>query len=245
MGADRLRYLRRLISAFSPVSRRSAKNGCVRSGGGGTMASMLALASRDVLSGLATSVAPLPRLPLPDNDPAARLAILAGLPTDESQAAIIRQGLKKLSDAGYSVTSVMLASSAGTLSADERELVGRWIDRSIAFRRLCGGAPKQRHSAHPSSPVPTWRARDRSRQIPGPVSPMLSVASARNGSRIGATSATPSPAPLLMLPKLMESVRKLASRAGIKEPPVTWAKLVVNRAPVAGGTERAGKHARI
>ena len=98
------------------------------------MASMLALASREIFSGLATSVAPLPRtLPLPDNDPAARLAILAGLPTDESQAAIIRQGLKKLSDAGYSVTSVMLASSAGTLSADERELVGRWIDTLDRF----------------------------------------------------------------------------------------------------------------
>jgi serine protease Do len=130
-----LEYLRRLIERVVSQYRVDPRRVVVYGqGGGGTMASMLALASRDIFSGLATSVAPLPRaLPLPDNDPAARLAILAGLPTDESQAAIIRQGLKKLSDAGYSVTSVMLASSAGTLSADERELVGRWIDTLDRF----------------------------------------------------------------------------------------------------------------
>ena len=66
--------------------------------------------------------APLPRTAkVPDNDPAARLAIFAGLAADDNEAALVRSGLKKLTDAGYPVTAVTLENSKGSLSADERE----------------------------------------------------------------------------------------------------------------------------
>jgi serine protease Do len=130
-----LDYLRRLIERVVSQYRIDPRRVVVYGqGGGGAMASVLALSSRDIFSGVATTAAPLPRtVTVPDNDPAARLAVLAGLPADESQAAIIRQGLKKLSDAGYPVTAVTLANSAGGLTADERELLARWIDTLDRF----------------------------------------------------------------------------------------------------------------
>jgi serine protease Do len=130
-----LEYLRRLIERVVGQYRVDPRRVVVYGqGGGGAMASVLALSSRDIFSGTATIAAPLPRaVQVPDNDPAARLAVWAGLPADENQAAIIRQGLKKLSDAGYPVTAVTLASSAGGLTADERELLARWIDTLDRF----------------------------------------------------------------------------------------------------------------
>jgi hypothetical protein len=70
---------------------------------------------------------------VPDNDPSARLAVWAGLPADDSQAAIIRQGLKKISDAGYPITVVTMKEAAASPTADEREQLARWIDSLDRF----------------------------------------------------------------------------------------------------------------
>jgi poly(3-hydroxybutyrate) depolymerase len=130
-----IEYLRRLIervvSQYRVDPRRVVAYG---KGGGGAMATALALASRDIFSGIAITDSPLPRtLKVPDNEPAARMAIYAGLPIDEGQAALIRNGLKKLYEAGYSVTAVTLANSATSLSTEEREQLARWIDSLDRF----------------------------------------------------------------------------------------------------------------
>jgi S1-C subfamily serine protease len=130
-----LEYLRRLIERVVGQYRVDPRRVVIfGKAGGGVLASMLALASRDIVTGVATTDAPLPRtFVIPDNDPAARLAIYAGLPTDESQVVIVRAGLKKLADAGYAVTAVSLANSAASLSTDDREQVARWIDTLDRF----------------------------------------------------------------------------------------------------------------
>jgi serine protease Do len=102
--------------------------------GGGAMAYLLALVSRDLFTGVATSAAALPRTVDPPNaQPTARLAVFAGLPTDPSRLAQVQLGLKKLIDAGYPVTAVTIASPGGNLTADEREQLSRWIDALDRF----------------------------------------------------------------------------------------------------------------
>jgi serine protease Do len=130
-----IEYLRRLIERVVGQYRVDPFRVVVYGqGGGGAMAATLALASRDIVSGLAMNDAPLPRTaPVPDNDPSARLAVWAGLPADDSQAAIIRQGLKKISDAGYPITVVTMKEAAASPTADEREQLARWIDSLDRF----------------------------------------------------------------------------------------------------------------
>ena len=82
-----------------------------------------------MFTGVATTGAPLPRtVKVPPNDPATRLAIYAGLPTDGGRLAQVRQGLQKLADAGYPVTAVTIASPEAHLSDNDREELARWID---------------------------------------------------------------------------------------------------------------------
>src|SRR5688572_17644778 len=65
---------------------------------------------------------------------------------------------------------------------------------------------------------------------------MLSDASAWNELSMGdGPPPTLNPAPLLMSLKLIDKVREFETICGWSEPPVTVAKDVVNRAPVAGG----------
>ena len=118
-----IEYLRRLIERVVSQYRIDPRRVVVYGkGGGGAMAAALALASRDIFSGVAITDATLLRtLQVPDNDPSARLAIYAGLPADESQAALIRSGLKKLSEAGYPVTAVTLSNSADFRQRVHRE----------------------------------------------------------------------------------------------------------------------------
>jgi len=102
--------------------------------GGGAMAYLLALVSRDVFTGVATSGAALPRtMRVPPNDPATRLAVYAGLPSDDARLAQIRQGLKKLSDAGYPVTTTAVTDARGQLSSDDEQHLARWIDTLDRF----------------------------------------------------------------------------------------------------------------
>jgi serine protease Do len=130
-----IEYLRRLIERVVAQYRVDPRRVVVYgNAGGGAMAAALGLASRDIFSGIAITDATLPRtLQVPENDPSARLAIYAGLPADESQAALIRNGLKKLSEAGYPVTAVTLSNSTDGLSGEEREQLARWIDTLDRF----------------------------------------------------------------------------------------------------------------
>jgi serine protease Do len=138
-GPDRwerieLEYLRRLLERvlgqYTTDSRRVVIYG---QEGGGAMAYLLALSSRDLVRGVATSATPLPRqLRVPENEPSVRFAVLAGLPSGGSDAQIA-QGLRKLADAGYPVTTVAIANPTGNLSAEEREQLARWIDTLDRF----------------------------------------------------------------------------------------------------------------
>jgi len=130
-----LEYLRRLservLAEYHVDRRRVVVYG---EQGGGAMAYLLALVSRDLFSGVATSSAALPRtVDPPKAEPTSRLAVFAGLPADESRLAQIQLGLKKLSDAGYPVTATTIADRNGQLSSDERQQLARWIDALDRF----------------------------------------------------------------------------------------------------------------
>jgi serine protease Do len=130
-----LEYLRRLcehvVRQYHPDPHRIAVYG---QGGGGQMAWLLGLSSRDLMRGVATTAAPLPRqVRVPENEPAARLAFFAGISGDEGTAAQIAQGLEKLADAGYPVTTIANIDRMGSLSDDERQELARWIDTLDRF----------------------------------------------------------------------------------------------------------------
>lgn len=130
-----LEYLRRLtervVRQYKPDPRRVVVYG---QGGGGAMAWLLALSSRDIFRGVATTAAPLPRqIRVPENEPAQRLAVFAGLSGDEGAATQIAQGLTKLADAGYPVTTITNLDRAGRLSDEEHEQLARWIDTLDRF----------------------------------------------------------------------------------------------------------------
>jgi poly(3-hydroxybutyrate) depolymerase len=102
--------------------------------GGGAMAYLLALVSRDLFTGVASSAAALPRtVDPPSAQPTTRLAVFAGLPVDPSRLAQVQLGIKKLREAGYPVTAATVGNSDGTLSAADREQLARWIDSLDRF----------------------------------------------------------------------------------------------------------------
>jgi serine protease Do len=130
-----LEYLRRLservLADYRVDPRRVVVFG---QNGGGAMAYLLGLVSRDLFSGIATSDAALPRtVDPPAAQPTSRLAVFAGLPSDGSRLAQSQVGLKKLSDSGYPVTAVTIADREGELSPSEREQLARWIDSLDRF----------------------------------------------------------------------------------------------------------------
>lgn len=130
-----LEYLRRLVERVLAQYRIDRRRVVVYGEeGGGSMAYLLALASRDVFTGVATAAAALPRtVKVPPNQPTTRLKVYAALAADDGRMAQIQFGLKKLADAGYPVTTVTIANSTGELSRkDEQELV-HWIDSLDAF----------------------------------------------------------------------------------------------------------------
>jgi poly(3-hydroxybutyrate) depolymerase len=130
-----LEYLRRLmervIRQYKPDPHRVVVYG---QGGGGAMSWLLALSSRDIVRGVATTAAPLPRqVRVPENEPAQRVAVFSGLSGDETTNAQVAQGLEKLVDAGYPVTTITNSDRSGVLSAKEREELARWIDTLDRF----------------------------------------------------------------------------------------------------------------
>jgi poly(3-hydroxybutyrate) depolymerase len=102
-------------------------------GGGGSMAWLSSAAGRELFTGVATSAAPLPRqIKVTPNEPTRRLSIFAGIPAAKDVAAQIGQGLEKLSEAGYPVTTTSVEAS-GTLTDAQREELSRWIDSLDRF----------------------------------------------------------------------------------------------------------------
>jgi serine protease Do len=130
-----LEYLRRLservITEYEVDPRRIVVYG---QGGGGSMAWLLGLASRDLFRGVAVANAPLPRqIQVPPNEPAQRFTIFAAIPNAKDASAQMSQGLEKLSAAGYPVTTISTEDSAGRLTDAQREELARWIDTLDRF----------------------------------------------------------------------------------------------------------------
>jgi hypothetical protein len=92
------------------------------------MAWLSSAAGRELFNGVATSAAPLPRdIKVSPNETTRRLAIFSGIPAAKDVAAQIGQGLEKLSEAGYPVTTISVEAS-GALNDAQREELARWID---------------------------------------------------------------------------------------------------------------------
>jgi poly(3-hydroxybutyrate) depolymerase len=130
-----IEYLRRIaervIAEFKVDERRIVVYG---QGGGGAMAWLVGLSSRDLFRGIATSAAALPRqIAVPANEPAQRLAILAAIPTTGAMAAQIGEGLENLHDAGYTVTTLTAVETTGKLTNRQREEIARWLDTLDRF----------------------------------------------------------------------------------------------------------------
>ncbi|MCI0335588.1 MAG: PDZ domain-containing protein [Planctomycetes bacterium] len=125
-----LEYLRRLtervVAEYAVDPHRVVICG---QDGGGAMAWLLGLASRDVFRGIAALAAPLPRqAKVPLNEPSQRLAILAAMPAAKESAAQIARGLNELSDSGYPVTTISATEKSGKLTDAQRDELARWID---------------------------------------------------------------------------------------------------------------------
>ncbi len=130
-----LEYLRRLIDRVIAQYKIDPHRVVVGGHeGGGAMAWLLALTKRDVIRGVATSAAPLPRrVRVPPNEPTQRLAVFAATPPNKDAAAQFAEGLRQLSEAGYSVTTVTASGESGKLSDAQRAELARWIDTLDRF----------------------------------------------------------------------------------------------------------------
>jgi serine protease Do len=130
-----LEYLRRLVDRVVNQHKIDSNRVAVYGeSGGGAMAWMLAISSRDIIRGVATSAAPLPRqLKVPPNEPTQRLAVFAALPSAGDVSVQIGQGLQKFSEAGYPITTLSNGNDNGNLTASARNELARWIDTLDRF----------------------------------------------------------------------------------------------------------------
>ncbi len=125
------RLLERVLAQYKIDPHRVVVGG---QGNTAAIAWPLALASRDLVRGIATAAAPLPRqIRVLPNDPTQRLAVFAAIPPKKDTAATIAQGLKNVSDAGYNVTTITTVAPTGQLSNAERDELARWIDTLDRF----------------------------------------------------------------------------------------------------------------
>jgi serine protease Do len=125
------RLIERVIADYKVDPRRVVVYG---QEGGGTMAWLLGLSSRDLFRGIATTAAALPRqINAPANEPSQRVAIFSVMPAAKDVAAQVAQGLEKLSEAGYPVTTVTVAGANSKFSDAQLEELARWIDTLDRF----------------------------------------------------------------------------------------------------------------
>ncbi len=130
-----LDYLRRLsehiVAQYKIDTHRLVIHG---QGKGGAIAWPLALASRDLFRGISTSATPLPRpLRMPTNEPSLRFAIFSVLPASKDSSAPLAAGLRKFTEAGYSVETTTTTDPSSQLSDTERQQLARWIDTLDRF----------------------------------------------------------------------------------------------------------------
>ena len=94
---------------------------------------LLGFAGREVFRGIAVVDAPLPRqLNVPQNEPATRSGIFVAVPPgSEAAAAQINEGLQKLADAGYTVSTA--TSESDQLTDSQREELAHWLDTLDRF----------------------------------------------------------------------------------------------------------------
>jgi hypothetical protein len=130
-----LDYLRRLTERIAAEYNVDRRRLCVfGQSGGGSMAWLLGLSSRDLFRGIATSAAPLPRqVSPPANEPSQRVAIFAAIPAAKDVAAQVGQSLEQFSEAGFPVTTVTTSDDTGKLTESQREELARWIDTLDKF----------------------------------------------------------------------------------------------------------------
>jgi serine protease Do len=131
-----LEYLRRLVErVFAQYKIDRHRVVVYGQDGDGALAWLLGLSNREVFRGIATSATPLPRqIRVPQNEPTQRLALFAAIPPSKDATAVqIAEGLQKLSDAGYTVTTVTSAGASGGLSDTQRAELARWIDTLDRF----------------------------------------------------------------------------------------------------------------
>lgn len=125
------RVLQRVVAQYKIDSRRVVVGGKGRTG---SIAWPLAFANRDLVRGVATVAAPLPRgNRIPENDPTQRLAIFTAIPSNRELAAPIAPALKLLEEGGYNVVTVTTANASGDLSSPEQNELSRWIDTLDRF----------------------------------------------------------------------------------------------------------------
>jgi serine protease Do len=125
------RVLQRVVAQYKIDPRRVVVGGRGRTG---AIVWPLALASRDLVRGIAAVAAPLPRgNRVPENDPTQRLAIFAAIPPSKDVAAPILLDLKRVTEGGYNVTTITAIAPTGELSDAERNELARWIDTLDRF----------------------------------------------------------------------------------------------------------------
>jgi serine protease Do len=126
------RLLERVVAQYKVDRRRVVVFGQQR---GGAMAWLFGLSNREMLRGIATSASALPRqIRVPPNEPAQRLAVFASIPPGKDAAALqIADGLQKVSEAGYAVTTASAAWGSGLPTQAQRDELARWIDTLDRF----------------------------------------------------------------------------------------------------------------
>lgn len=137
-GRDDLAYLKRLLGelrrVLGPDPRRLVVAG---SGKSGQVAYRIALANRGFVAGVASLAAPLPRtLKIPANQPSQRLAVLVVQQKDSPLAALLRQNVQQLREAGYPAAELTLDAPRGqqqAIDAQGREELARWLDTLDRF----------------------------------------------------------------------------------------------------------------
>lgn len=95
--------------------------------GGGSMAGLVALGNREVVRGLSTTDAP-PTAKAADSDPIQRLAIYTTTAKESSVNDRVEAAIKRLREAKFPVTAKHLGDKPRSLTADELNEFGRWID---------------------------------------------------------------------------------------------------------------------
>jgi len=132
-STDDLEYLARLLqTAVRRFDVDPARVVIAGESKAGQLAYALAFPARKLIRGVAVIDSPLPRtLELPENSPNERLAVLSVETQNTPLSLLIRQDLRKLTEAGYPTTQIVRRGEDDRrkmLDAATRAKIARWID---------------------------------------------------------------------------------------------------------------------